>query len=483
MHIASTNTHTPTTPITSPHRNHSALRQPVRHGVAYKPLAVAALTAALLAACGEGGDDNEAAFAPSRSDASASTVSPATPSTPPPVSEPTAGTVETTEGTVETTARTVETTVDSGTDQLSTEIEALLTEALAPGSIRWDFLNGVDAPATAAVAAVRIPGRDDVVVAVGENVDGTPAEADAPFLVSHLAESLVRTIAFQLIDEGVLDPSLTVDQWVPTLPNADRVTVQMLIDNQTGWSDSEGLIEPDPVVSDLGRAWSLREAMELRASVVSALGEPGTPTDDGHTNEFVLGVVVEEVGGQPLAELVRARVAGPAGLDDTSLIDVGNIPGRTRHGFFVFDGTAVPTSAFDPTSYFTWFHATHSSVSTPTDLLDLLDVWATGELFTTDRTPAPQRYAPEPVLDDDGNADFLIGREVPFNGFCPCTKVDDGFVPKAFGRAPAMIGTLTFLLRYDDGVSVVVNVNSNEADPADIEAVTTAVHDIAVAAR
>ena len=73
-----------------------------------------------------------------------------------------------------------------------------------------------------------------------------------------------------------------------------------------------------------------------------------------------------------------------------------------------------------------------------------------------------------PVRDDDGNADLLIGREVPFNGFCPCTEVNGGFEPIAFGRAPTMIGTLTFLLRYADGISVVVNMNSNEADPADI---------------
>jgi CubicO group peptidase (beta-lactamase class C family) len=101
--------------------------------------------------------------------------------------------------------------------ELAAQIEAVLTEALAPGSIRWDA-GGVDVPPTAAVAAVRIPGRDDVLVGVGENVDGTPVEADAPFPVAHLATSLVGTVAFQLIDEGVLDPARTVDEWMPTLP-------------------------------------------------------------------------------------------------------------------------------------------------------------------------------------------------------------------------------------------------------------------------
>ena len=357
----------------------------------------------------------------------------------------------------------------------------MLANAIAPGSIRWNS-SGVDAPATAAVAAVRIPGRDDVLVAVGDNLDGTPAEADAPIPVGDLTTNLVRTVAFQLIDEGVLDPTLTVDQWVPTLPNGDRVTVQMVIDNETGWSDADGLIEPDPVVTDLGRAWSLREAVELRATVMTALAEPGTSTEDGRTNEAVLGLVVEEVGGQPLAELIRDRVAGPAGLDSTDLLNGSNFPAGFRPGVFDFNGAPVEASAFDGTSYLTWEQATQSAVSTPTNLLGLLDVWATGELFTTDRTPAPQRYAPEPSLDDEGKPLAVIGRGVPFNGFCPCTEVDGGIEPIAFGRAPVTVGSSTSLLRYADGISVVVNVNSSEAFTSDFLAVTSEVHDLAAAA-
>jgi hypothetical protein len=81
------------------------------------------------------------------------------------------------------------------------------------------------------------------------------------------------------------------------------------------------------------------------------------------------------------------------------------------------------------------------------------------------RIAPPHRSAtrPKPVLDGDGNPFFVAGREVPFSGFCPCTEVDDGFEPIAFGRAPGGIGTLTYLLHYADGISVVVNVNSNES--------------------
>jgi D-alanyl-D-alanine carboxypeptidase len=406
-----------------------------------------------------------------------------------------AGTVATTEppATIEESSSTASatepptsppTTVGASTseptdEKLAEQIEALLTDAIAPGSIAWDA-SGVDVPPTAAVVAVRIPGHDDVLVAVGENLDGSPPEAEAPFFVAGLTESLVRTVAFQMVDEGVLDPTLTVDQWAPTLPNADRVTVQMVLDGATGWGEGD-FIEPDPILTDSGRAWSLREAVELRATVMTALAEPGTRTDDGPTNEAVLGLLVEEVGGRPLAELVRERVSVPAGLADTGLLDGGPVaPAGFRNGVFAFpDGTRAETAADDATAFLTWNQATTSAVSTPTDLLDLLDVWASGELFTTDRTAAADRFVP----DVTGRTDFVAGVGIPFNGWCPCTEVTGGIEPAAIGRAPASFGSKSYLWRYSDGISVVLNVNSNEiADPFQLDAVTRAVHDLAASA-
>ena len=147
----------------------------------------------------------------------------------------------------------------------------------------------------------------------------------------------------------------------------------MVIDNETGWSDY-GPVEPDPVVTDFERAWTLREAVELRAAEMTALAEPGTRTDDGLTNEMVLGLIVEEVGGRPFAELVRDMVAEPAALGDTALLDGSGItPAGYRHGVFAFDGTPTDTSAFVPVSFITWNLATHRG-DLVTQVLDIENV-------------------------------------------------------------------------------------------------------------
>jgi hypothetical protein len=123
-------------------------------------------------------------------------------------------------------------------------------------------------------------------------------------------------------------------------------------------------------------------------------------------------------------------------------------------------------------------------VSTPTDLLDLLDAWQSGELFTTDRTPAPGRYALDRLPVDVANApEIYPGLGVPWNAYCPCTVTSDGVEPVAFGRAPAGVATRTYILRYADGISVVVHFNSNsQVDQSTTQQVATDLHALAAAA-
>jgi len=319
-----------------------------------------------------------------------------------------------------------------------------------------------------------------VLVGVGENTDGSPVNAAAPFSVATLTTSLVRTVALQLVDEGTLDPAAVIDQWVPTVPNAEHVTVQMLLEYATGWSES-GAVEPDPVLADLERAWTLAEVVELRSAVVTAQGEPGTPSPAGIFIDTVLGLIVEEVTGQSLANLVHDRVAVPAGLDETFLDDgAGTLVADYRHGRININGAAVDTATVPSAlAYLTYYHATGSAVSTPSDLLDLLDAWHSGQLFTTDRTPAPDRFMPN----WEANSDTRVGLDVPFNGYCPCTRTGEEIEVSKIGRTPAGPFSRSFLLRYDDGISVVLTVNTGSVtDPEQLGAVVDAVHDIAATA-
>ena len=372
------------------------------------------------------------------------------------------------------TGATPATTEANGTDDpVVDEIQGLLDAALEDPAFAWDG-EGVDAPPTGASVAVRIPDHDDIVLASGESVDGTPFDPEAAFNVGGVTESFVQTVAYQLVDEGLLDPTATVDRWLPAQPNADRVTVQMLLDHTHGWASWPGA-SYGLMAADLARRWTLSEVL---ASVETnpPAAEPGTFTSAGTAiAATALAYIAEDVTGSTLADLVEDRMAQPAGLDDTAISE-GTEPPGYEDGVFVLDGQRADTSGGPHTSYNTYFAASASANSTLRDLLDLLDVWQSGDLFTTGRAPGPNRFLAERTDDMD-----VFGSGIPFYGFCPCEDDGANVTVAAIGRAPQSPFTNNHVFHYPaDGVSVVLHFNSGESpDRAPQRQLAEAIHEAA----
>ena len=110
-------------------------------------------------------------------------------------------------------------------------------------------------------------------------------------------------------------------------------------------------------------------------------------------------------------------------------------------------------------------------------MLDLLDALVAGDLFTTDRTPGPDRFLDARLLDGS-----VYGLGIPLNGYCPCESAGgDTLNVAAVGRRPHGLGTNVTIVRFPDGISVVLQFNSDSVvDKNDIWQVVLAIHDTAV---
>ncbi len=355
-------------------------------------------------------------------------------------------------------AATQSPSVATDSTALESEIHSILELALAHGAIPWNN-TGTDAPPTGVNAAVRIPGRDDVVVASGTDVDGTPFDPTGPYAAG-LQDILVQTVAWQLADEGDLDLDATIDTWLPDVPNADRVTIGMLADLTTGWNHVD---KTTPIVADLSRRWTLAEVMEGVVGI-EPVREPGTSigTEAADHSTTALAYVLEQVTGDSVAELIQARIITPLGLDETFILDGVNHPVGFQHGVFANDGQVVDTSMFPNVSYYTYFGAAKALVSTSTELLDLLEALVAGDLFTTDRIPDTDRFLDERQLGS------VYGLGAPLNGYCPCESAGEGRLDvAAVGRRGQSLGSTVAMIRFDDGISVVLHFNSDATDDAD----------------
>lgn len=362
-------------------------------------------------------------------------------------------------------------------DEVADEVQGLLDASLEPGAIAWDCC-GADAPATAAIVGVRAPGREDLLVASGDDLTGSPVSIDTPFNVGSLTTSLVQTLGWQLVDKGVLDLDATVETSAPQLAGADRVTVEMLLIDQTGWGDFD-VVDDTSITDDFERAWTLDEVLDSVADL-PRVSEPGQFNEGIEIAMVALAKVIEDATGQSLAEVFDEYISTPLALGDTFLSDGTDLPADFLAGVFVLGGERQETSDFPNTSFNTYLLATSSVVSTVPDLLDLLDGWTESTLFTTDRRPTPDRFPSDRPVNDGSD---LRGLGVPLNGYCPCTPAGDGNEASFVGRTPKGPGTDNHVLAYPDGISVVLHYNSNEeVSDLDLRAVAQEIHDTVAAA-
>jgi CubicO group peptidase (beta-lactamase class C family) len=366
---------------------------------------------------------------------------------------------------------------DAGEADVAAAIQRIIDGSIAPGAIDWNCC-GVDLPPTGVIVGVRMPGRDDILLAAGTNLDdGSALDPTASFSTANLGYSIVAEIGMELVGDGTLDPNATIDAWLPDAPNADQVTVGMLIDSTHGWGDYSGVMGEN-VMADLERVWTSGEAVATLADVAPA-AEPGTFVG-GHagvgSGMLALGYIAEQVTGDSLAELVTSTIAEPAGLDDSFLSDGADLPDDYQHGRFFLEGVPVQSTAEVPlTAYFTFAPAEGAFVSTVPDLLDLLDTWIDGTWRPGATPPTPSMFPADRLLAAEyvGDPARYLGVDVPYTGYCPCQLTSEGHAADAIGRRPATFGTDVHLFHYpDDDISIVLQYNSNTwAERSEIEAV------------
>ncbi|MGW5782084.1 serine hydrolase domain-containing protein [Streptomyces sp. NPDC003863] len=180
---------------------------------------------------------------------------------------------------------------------------------------------------------VTIDGREVVTDALGESMTGVPAEPDMHFRAGSVAFAHIGTVLLQLVEEGRVGLDDTVEQWLPTVPKADRITLRMLATNTTGLHDYVtdpaflAELEPHPF-----RQWTPAQLLSYPYSH-SFWYEPGTSWSYSHANYLLLVQALEKITGTRIDELVEERVTGPLGMRNTQNSFTPDIPRPVLHAF------------------------------------------------------------------------------------------------------------------------------------------------------
>jgi len=169
--------------------------------------------------------------------------------------------------------------------------------------------------------------------ALGKAQAGVAARPNMHVRIGNTAESMLATMLLRFVDQGKLSLNDRLSKWYPNLPNADKVTLQMLADSTTGYNDFVTTDQFNTVLhADPFRQFRAPELVAIAMSK-PPLFEPGTNWAFSDTNFLLLGQVLQKVGRKPIEVLQREQIFKRAGLTHTAATRSTAIPPPVLHAY------------------------------------------------------------------------------------------------------------------------------------------------------
>jgi len=194
----------------------------------------------------------------------------------------------------------------------------------------------------------------------------TPPSADMSFRIGSNTKTFTGTVILQLAQEGRLALDDPVSKYRADVPNGDDITIAQLLEMRAGlasytFSDawSQAAFE-DPY-----RVWSPEEVAAIGLGLPPDFA-PGTRYEYSNTNTVLLGLIAEQLDGEPLARIFHDRLFEPLGLEHTYLpeADDAELPAPRAHGYADVQSVGQDATGFNPS----WGWAAGGAVSTAEDL-------------------------------------------------------------------------------------------------------------------
>jgi D-alanyl-D-alanine carboxypeptidase len=187
-----------------------------------------------------------------------------------------------------------------------------------------------------AIILLRTP-QGEFTVTYGTTQIGTtnPPRAGTHFRAASNTKTMTAAIIMQLVQENKLSLNDPVSKYVPRVPNGDHITIAELLEMRSGlynYTDSPPIWES--MDHHPNRVWTPPQLLAL-AFARPPNFPPGTAFEYSNTNYALLGLIIEKVGGKPLAQAMHDRLFEPLHLQNTQLPPsaVNTLPDPYSHGY------------------------------------------------------------------------------------------------------------------------------------------------------
>jgi len=234
------------------------------------------------------------------------------------------------------------------------------------------------------------------------------------FRTGSIMKPFVAAATLQLVEEGkiALDdplPAVLPPRVIARFPDADRITVRMLLNHTSGIGEYNDAGFYREVLVNPQRRWKLGELLD-RAAAQPRSAAPGERFAYSNANYNLLGRVLEQATGKPWRAVVRERVIERLHLRHTSLPRPGDAPTGPgiAHGYELVNGRLRDLTDID--SSMAGAAGGHALLTTAQDLSRFLRALLAGRLFQRRETVEEMRTFVT-AKDPDGLVGYGLGVE------------------------------------------------------------------------
>ena len=163
--------------------------------------------------------------------------------------------------------------------------------------------------------------------------DQIKMKPDAVMFSGSVGKTYVAAVILQLMEEGKIDlmakaiQYLRDEDWFPQVPNANDMTIEMLLNHTAGIP--EYVYEKElwkTLQHNPDKIWSVKERL-LFVFNASPVNAPGKGWSYADANYLVLGLIIEKVTGQAYYDVLTERILKPYKLRHTFPADRRSLPG------------------------------------------------------------------------------------------------------------------------------------------------------------
>lgn len=278
---------------------------------------------------------------------------------------------------------------------------------------------------------------------VADTASGRPMTTGLYSRIGSVTKTFTATAVLQLVDAGAVRLDDPIARYVPGVPGGDAITVRRLLTMRSGLADYtkvDGFQQS--VMSDPHRQFTPAELLDW-AFRMPADFAPGEKFEYSNTNYVLLGLLVEKVGGTPIADYLNSHILVPLRMAHTGFPTDTQLPNPHAQGYTEPEGdSGVPVDATDWTASFTW--AAGAMTSTLDDMRIWLPALASGTLLSPELQAQRLMTPPEaggPTGFGYGMGVFTLDGWVGHNGSVPGYQTVAVYLPERATTLVVMINT------------------------------------------